>query len=187
MNLPLLQVDQLQVGYSVPVIGPLSFHVNEGEVIGLAGPNGTGKSTLLKALANSVHVFAGEIRERAGLTIGWMEQHPTQLPEMPFDGWEYLRFTGANGTPPEPLASWLDQRVDALSGGQFQLLCLWSVLGGNADLLLLDEPTNNLDQHSASIVEDALRADQGKRAVLVVSHERGFLDRVAHRVLEADG
>lgn len=184
MSLPLLQVDQLQAGYAVPVIGPLSFHVNQGEVIGLAGPNGTGKSTLLKAVADSVHIFAGEIRKRTDLTIGWMEQHPVRLPEMPFNGWEYLRFTEASTTPPEPLTSWLDQRVDALSGGQYQLLCLWSVLAGDADLLLLDEPTNNLDQHSASIVEHALKADQGKRAVVVVSHERGFLDRVAHRVVE---
>jgi zinc transport system ATP-binding protein len=187
MSLPLLQVDQLQVGYAAPVIGPLSFHVNQGEVIGLAGPNGTGKSTLLRAVADSVHVFAGEIRKRAGLTIGWMEQHPAQLPEMPFNGWEYLCFTEVDGTPPEPLASWLDQRVDALSGGQYQLLCLWSVLGGNTDLLLLDEPTNNLDQNSASLVEEVLRADQGERAVLVVSHERDFLERVAHRVLEVTG
>ena len=126
----------------------------------------------------------GEIRKRADINIGWMEQHPVRLPEMPFNGWEYLRYTEASATPPEPLASWLDQRVDALSGGQYQLLCLWSVLGGSADLLLLDEPTNNLDRHSAGIVEHALQGNQGERAVLVVSHERSFLERVSHRVLE---
>jgi len=186
MSLPILQVDQLQAGYETPVVGPLSFHVNQGDVIGIAGPNGTGKSTLLKAVANGVHIFAGEIRKRADLNVAWMDQHPVQLPEMPFSGWEYLRFTEADRAPPEFLARWLDQRVDALSGGQYQLLCLWSVLGGHADLLLLDEPTNNLDQHSARVIEDALKADQGSRAVLVVSHERGFLERVAHRVLEVD-
>lgn len=185
MTLPLLELDALEAGYASPVLGPLSFEVMPGEVIGISGANGTGKSTLLKAVANGVHVFAGEIRKRAGLELGWMTQQPARLPEMPFSGWEYLRFTRADQTaPPELMNRWLDQRVDSLSGGQFQLLCLWSVINGSGDLLLLDEPTNNLDQNGAEVVEQALRTDQGERSVLLVSHERAFLERVSDRVLE---
>jgi ATPase subunit of ABC transporter with duplicated ATPase domains len=114
-----------------------------------------------------------------------MVQQPARLAEMPFSGWEYLRFTrGTSGQPPELMARWLDQRVDSLSGGQFQLLCLWSVLNGSGELLLLDEPTNNLDQDAMQAVVTSLCADQGNRAVLVVSHERQFLEQVANRVLE---
>ena len=185
MSLPLLQVEELEAGYHAPVMGPLSFQVNPGEIVGLAGPNGTGKSTLLKAVANGVHVFAGEIRKRAGLEIGWMVQQPVRLTEMPFSGWEYLRFTrGTAGQPPALMTRWLDQRVDSLSGGQFQLLCLWSVLNGSGELLLLDEPTNNLDQDAVQVVMSSLCEDQGNRAVVVVSHERQFLEQVADRVLE---
>jgi zinc transport system ATP-binding protein len=185
VSLPLLQVEDLEAGYTAPVMGPLSFQVNPGEVIGLSGPNGTGKSTLLKAVANGVHVFGGEIRKRADLEIGWMVQQPVRLAEMPFSGWEYLRFTrGTNTTPPELMRGWLNQRVDSLSGGQFQLLCLWSVLSGSGELVLLDEPTNNLDRDAEQVVVESLTADQGDRAVVVVSHERHFLEQVASRVLE---
>lgn len=188
MTLPLVQVDQLEAGYGTPVVGPLSFVVEPGEVIGLTGPNGAGKSTILKAIANGVHVFSGEIRKRDLMEIGWMEQHPARLVEMPFSGWEYLRYTGAREQdPPERMAIWLDQRVDSLSGGQFQILYLWAVLAGTAELLLLDEPTNNLDEESSAIVEQALKAVRGRRAALVVSHERKFLETVSHRVLEVPG
>jgi ATPase subunit of ABC transporter with duplicated ATPase domains len=188
LTLPLLQVDQLEAGYATPVVGPLSFQVEPGEVIGLSGPNGTGKSTILKAVADGAQIFSGEIRKRDQMEIGWMEQHPARLAEMPFSGWEYLRYTGANRqNPPGRMLGWLDQRVDSLSGGQFQMLCLWAVLGGPAELLLLDEPTNNLDQEGAAIVEHVLKTDQSPRAVLVVSHERKFLEAVSHRVLEVSG
>jgi zinc transport system ATP-binding protein len=181
----LLEVRELVAGYAEPVIGPLSFQVHAGEVIGISGPNGSGKSTLLKALGNGVRVFSGAVERRPDLYVGWVEQQPQRLPEMPFSGWEFLRFCNADQPAPPPyLSQCLNQRVDSLSGGQYQLLSVWAVLGGPAELLLLDEPTNNLDRQGEQVVEETLNADQGQRAVLVVSHELRFLERISDRVLE---
>jgi len=183
----LIRAEDLEVGYAQPVVGPLSFTVLPGEVVGLAGPNGSGKSTVLKALANHVRVFAGNMHRRSELTIGWLQQQPLQLPEMPFNGWEYLRYARAADAPPAHLAAWLDQRVDSLSGGQFQLLNVWAVLSSVAELLLLDEPTNNLDVEGEQILANTLKQLEQRRGVLLVSHDRAFLERVCDRVLEVGG
>ena len=180
----LLEVHSLEAGYAAPVVGPVSLHVDPGEIIGLVGPNGSGKSTLLKAIANHVRIFKGEIWCNPSATIAWMDQRPVRLPEMPFDGWEYLHYAAATGEPPPPhLQGWLDQRVDSLSGGQFQLLRCWTALGTDADLVLLDEPTNNLDRKSEEILMEVLTREFEERSVLVVSHDGAFLERVCDRVI----
>ena len=184
MSGELISTHGLVVGYEAPVVGPFDLTVMPGEVVGLAGPNGSGKSTLLKALANHVRVFAGQVQRQPGIQLGWLQQQSERLPEMPFNGWEYLRFAGAREAPPPHLAQWLPQRVDALSGGQFQLLCVWSVLGSDAELLLLDEPTTNLDLEGEQIPCRVLGRDQGERGVLLVSHDHAFLKGVCSRVLE---
>ena len=113
-----------------------------------------------------------------------MEQHPVRLPEMPFDGWEYLHFAEAErAEPPERLREWLDQRIDSLSGGQFQLLRCWSVLATDAALVMLDEPTNNLDVESERALTEVLSSNRPDRGVLLVSHDRQFLERVCDRVM----
>ena len=178
MSDALIHAEELEVGYAQPVVGPLSFAVMPGEVVGLAGPNGSGKSTVHNALADHVRVFAGSMHRRSELTIGWLQQQPLQLPEMPFNGWEYLSFARATEPPPAHLAAWLDQRVDSLSGGQYQLLNVWAVLGSVADLLLLDEPTNNLDLEGEQILANTLKQLEQRRGVLLVSHDRAFLERV---------
>jgi ATPase subunit of ABC transporter with duplicated ATPase domains len=185
MTETLLEIDAVETGYAHPVIGPLSLRVGRGEIVGLAGPNGTGKSTLLKAIADTAQIFGGHITRKPGLTLAWMEQQHVRLGQMPFNGWEYLRYANAERHPPPPrLSGWLDQRVDSLSGGQFQLLSCWAALGTAAELVLLDEPTNNLDEESMSTLRDLLTERRGDRAVLLVSHERAFLEQVCSRVLE---
>ena len=185
MDRSLLRVRAVVAGYAAPVVGPFSLEVSCGDVIGLAGPNGTGKSTLLKAFASGARIFSGEVEKKPGLTIGWQQQQPVFPLGMPFTGRDYLRCAQANfDAIPSRLARWLDKRVDALSGGQFQLLSVWAVLGGFCDLVLLDEPTNNLDPEGAAILTDALQRDLGHRAVLLVSHERDFLEGACSRVLE---
>lgn len=78
----------------------------------------------------------------------------------------------------------LPQRLDRLSGGQHQLLCVWAALAGPGRLVLLDEPTNNLDPTHMALLAQMLAARAADRAVLLVSHERAFLDAHCTRVLE---
>jgi zinc transport system ATP-binding protein len=185
MNEVLLELDEVETGYTRAVVGPLSLRINRGEIVGLGGPNGAGKSTLLKAVADDAQIFAGHIRRKPGLTLAWMEQEDVRLGQMPFNGWEYLRFADADeNAPPSRLREWLHQRVDSLSGGQFQLLRCWRALGTRAELVLLDEPTNNLDEESLGTLRDLLMQRRNDRAIMLVSHDRDFLEQVCSRVLD---
>jgi zinc transport system ATP-binding protein len=116
---------------------------------------------------------------------------------MPVTARELLRFAGASLQDiPAALEAVSSRRIDRLSGGQYQLLCVWAALAGRANLILLDEPTNNLDpEREALLTEmliqirpvrpDASSAQPGPgRSVLLVSHERRFLDGACSRVIE---
>lgn len=186
----LVHAEGLVVGYGQPVLGPLDLTVARGEVVGVWGPNGVGKSTLLKAIAGSARVFAGRLERSPDLRLAYQTQQPHRPAEVPLTGAELLASSGVRAEPPARLAEWLGQRVDALSGGQFQLLTVWANLAGGADLVLLDEPSNNLDPTSMGLLAELLGgmdAELTSRAlpgVLLVSHERDFLERISHRVLE---
>jgi zinc transport system ATP-binding protein len=180
----LLRVAGLVAGYSRPVVGPLSFSVAAGEVVGLWGANGTGKSTVLNAIGHGARVFGGSVRRAPGLTLAYQEQQPVRLPVMPLTGRDIMRAAGAeHREAPAALAAISAGRIDALSGGQYQLLCVWAALGSAMDLVLLDEPTNNLDPPTETFLIEILAAERGRRAVLLVSHERRFLDAACSRVL----
>ena len=180
----LLRVEGLVAGYGRPVVGPLSFSVAAGEVVGLWGANGIGKSTVLNAIGRGARVFGGSVRRAPGLTLAYQEQQPVRLPVMPLTGIDIMRAAGASHREAPPgLATIASQRIDALSGGQYQLLCVWAVLGSAMDLVLLDEPTNNLDPPTEALLIEILAAERGRRAVLLVSHERRFLDAACSRVL----
>lgn len=185
MSQPLLSVNGLVAGYKQPVIGPVSFCVNPGEVVGLWGANGCGKSTLLGAIANKARIFEGQLEQKSGLTLAWQMQQPVQLDEMPLNGHDYLRYAKAGReAPPARMLPWLDRRIDTLSGGQFQILAVWAILAGWTDLVLLDEPTNNLDPQGRKTLGAILKSEQGMRAVLLVSHEYDFLHQACDRVIE---
>ncbi|WP_300971610.1 ABC transporter ATP-binding protein [Thiocapsa sp.] len=197
MSGPLLRVEGLVAGYGRPVVGPVSFDVAPGEVVGLWGANGCGKSTLLNAIADRADRLAGRILRMPGLLIAYQAQQPVRLPSMPVTGHELLRFAGASlHDMPTAIQSVLRRRIDRLSGGQYQLLCVWAAIAGRADLILLDEPTNNLDPAREALLIEMLtpsrlarrdasgaqpRADRG---VLVVSHERRFLEDACSRMIE---
>lgn len=181
----LLRVDGLTAGYRTPVVGPISFEVRAGETLGLTGPNGCGKSTVLGALIGSVRVFSGTIVRKPGARVMVQSQRPTRLPEMPLTGHELLHLTRAKDrNAPASLQPLLDPRIDRLSGGQFQLLQVWAALGSPADLVYLDEPTNNMDPATVELLGRLLRDGQAGRGVVVVSHEREFVARVATRIVE---
>jgi len=182
----LIEVRNLVAGYASPVVGPLSFALARGEVLGLTGANGCGKSTLLAALAGGVRIFAGEVRRAPGVQLTVQTQMQPDFAGVPLSGGELLRLTGASpaGLPPW-LADRLGERLDRLSGGQRQYLHLWACLQAPGDVVLLDEPTNNLDPAGVAHLAGALRARAAAGAgLIVVSHDAGFVAAACGRSLQ---
>jgi zinc transport system ATP-binding protein len=187
----LLQIEDLVAGWARPVVGPVSLRLAPGEVVGLWGANGSGKSTLLAAIAGGARCFAGRVRRTPGVELAVQPQAPVRFTPLPVTGRELLGIAGALGGSnpgasrlPSSLQRLLPQRLDRVSGGQHQLLSVWAALAGRGQLVLLDEPTNNLDPTHTALLGEILKTRAADRAVLLVSHERAFLDAHCTRVLE---
>lgn len=182
---PLLKVEGLTAGYDRPVVGPVSFSVYQGEIVGVRGRNGAGKSTLLNAIAGSARIFSGRVDKRPGLRVSHQQQSPLPLSDVPLSGQELLGLTGATA---ERLPEWIQplvkRRLDRLSGGQLQFLQVWACLKAPVELILLDEPTNNVDPPGTQHMAEELIRMQPAHAVLVISHDQHFLQRICTRTLE---
>ncbi len=182
---PLLEVEALVAGYARPVVGPVSFTLARGEVLGLIGANGAGKSTVLAALLGGARTFSGNVRRAPGSVVTLQTQQQPDVAGVPLSGRELLHLTGAAATGLPPwLGERLDLRLDQLSGGQRQFLHLWACLQAQGDVVLLDEPTNNLDPDGVDFLATVLhaRAEAGAGLVLV-SHDAAFVDRTCDRVV----
>ena len=186
---PLLQLSTVIAGWQQPVGGAVSLTLAAGEIVGLAGPNGVGKSSLLALIAGGgARCFGGELRRAPGLRINWQRQEVPPFAGLPINGHELLALTGARaeGLPPW-LADRLDLRIDQLSGGQRHFLALWAVLQAPGDLVLLDEPTNHLDTAGVAWLAEHLRDRAAAGAgLLVVSHDADFLARACDRILRLE-
>ncbi len=181
----LLRVTDLRAGYRTPVVGPVNFTVEAGEILGFNGPNGAGKSTVMKAIAGGARVFSGSLGRRPGLRVAHQHQNPMPLEDIPVSGRELLQLTGAGEDGlPEWIRPLLGQRLDRLSGGQLQFLQVWACIDAPVDLALLDEPTNNLDRKGIAYLLEELPRRRSKLAMVLISHDRDFLDAVCHRVVE---
>ena len=166
----------------------LDITIRAGDRIGIVGINGSGKSTLLSVLAGSTEPESGEVRRGSVVRAATLEQgaslHGGTLREAlvvdsEAEAWEVEAVADRLG-----LGDAFDLPVEALSGGQVKRAALARALVSEADLLVLDEPTNHLDIDSIAWLEDRLAAFRG--ALLVVTHDRHFLDRVTTRILELD-
>lgn len=181
----LLRIEQLVVGWQQPTTRPFDLSLAAGEIVGLTGPNGVGKSTLLAVLAGRAKVFSGRLEQQPGLRLALQTQDVPPVDGLPLSGRELLTLTGAgaSGLPPW-LAGRLDIRLDRLSGGQRHYLALWAILQAPADLVLLDEPTNNLDTAGVAHLTAHLRerAEAGA-GIIVVSHDAAFIEAVCDRAI----
>ncbi len=181
----LVSFDNAVLGYQRPIIGPLNLVVEPGERVGIWGPNGCGKSTLLRYFTGSSRLLKGSIKRSPGLTIAYQPQRPVHPGEIPLSGAEYLKLMQADAEQvPARIQPFLDTRLDRLSGGQFQILSTWANLASHGELVLLDEPTNNLDPDAIDLLADTVMSMPHSHGLIVVSHERDFINRVASRVIE---
>ena len=181
----LVVLDRVEAGYERPVVGPFSLAIEPGEVVAITGPNGAGKTTLLNAITGVARVFAGTVGRQPRLRVSHHAQSPLPVNNVPLSGRELLALTRADLTSlPDVVRPLLSRRLSELSGGQLQILQVWAGLAAPVDLVLLDEPTNNLDAAAVAMLEAAIKARPAGRAIIIVSHDRRFVEAVASRVTE---
>ncbi len=181
----LLTMDQVVAGYTTPVVGPVSFSILPGQVLGLGGHNGAGKSTLLRAITGISRIFSGSIRRATGLMLCHQWQRPELPPELALLGRELYALLGAEPErAPELIRPLMQRPLYRLSSGQFQMLQTLACLCSPARLVLMDEPTNNLDGRALDALSAILHDLDPARAVLLVSHEKAFLQQHCTRMIE---
>ena len=171
-----------------------AFSINEGEKVGLIGINGTGKSTLLKIVAGLEEPDAGTVVRGRNLYIRYLAQNPIFPPDLTVldcviqENKAHEQLWDLEGEAKTILnrlgITEYDAVISTLSGGQKKRVALASVLLSTADLLVLDEPTNHLDSAMADWLEEYLKNFRG--ALLMITHDRYFLDSVTNRIVELD-
>jgi len=189
LSASLIRTEQLVAGWQQPATAPLDLALAAGQILGLTGPNGVGKTTVLSALAGRAKCFSGRINLRPGLRLALQTQDVPPVDGLPLCGRELLALTQAStdGLPPW-LFERLDLRLDRLSGGQRHYLALWAILQAPADVVLLDEPTNNLDAAGCEHLASALRQRVANGAAIVlVSHDDAFVTAVCDQVVVLKG
>ncbi|WP_340135835.1 ABC-F family ATP-binding cassette domain-containing protein [Bacillus cereus] len=186
-----LQVNDATIGYDEnPIIEHVTMRLTRGDSVALVGPNGIGKSTLLKSIVNKLPLLNGDVSFGSNVSVGYYDQEQANLTsskrvlnelwdEYPLQPEKEIRtilgnflFTGDDVLKP----------VSSLSGGQKARLALVKLMMQKSNLLILDEPTNHLDLNSKEILENALIDYPG--TLLFVSHDRYFINRVTTTVVE---
>ncbi|MBT2638903.1 ABC-F family ATP-binding cassette domain-containing protein [Bacillus sp. ISL-39] len=188
-----LKVNTLAVGYQNDIVSEnISFNLSRGDSTALVGPNGVGKSTLLKTIVEKLPSINGNIQYGSNVSIGYYDQEQAELSsnkkvlnelwdEYPLKSEKEIRTVLGNF-----LFSGDDvlKIVSTLSGGEKARLALAKLMLQNSNFLILDEPTNHLDLDSKEVLENALIDYPG--TILFVSHDRYFINRIATKVLELD-
>ena len=193
-----LEVDGLQKAYGDKLlIDDLSFKIPPGAIVGIIGPNGAGKSTLFKMITGQDHPDHGEIRIGETIDLGYVDQSRDDLDpkknvwEEISDGLDMIQL-GKQQMPSRAYVGAFnfkggDQQkgVGTLSGGERNRVHLAKMLKKGANMILLDEPTNDLDVDTLRSLEEAIQRFPG--VVMVISHDRWFLDRLATHIIAYEG
>jgi ATP-binding cassette subfamily F protein uup len=188
-----------------PVVKNLSLIVSRGDRIGLIGPNGAGKTTLIKLILGTLEPDSGSVRLGTNLQPAYFDQLRAQLSD-PLDpektvaetiapGSDWVDLPGSKGTERKHVMTYLadflfpprraQSPVRMLSGGERNRLLLARLFARPANVLVLDEPTNDLDIESLELLEAALQDYAG--TLLLVSHDRSFLDNIVTQTIAAEG
>ncbi|SHI39938.1 ABC-F family ATP-binding cassette domain-containing protein [Lutispora thermophila] len=185
-----LKLENLSKAFSRPLFNNLSLEIKRGDKIALLGPNGIGKTTLLKIIAGKIRPDEGTVRFGTSVFTAYYDQEQESLNhnKMIIDEvWDV--YPGLNETAiRNALAAFLFKgedvfkEISVLSGGEKSRIALLKLMLSKANFLLLDEPTNHLDMESKGVLEEALSGYTG--TVLFVSHDRYFINKVANKVVE---
>jgi ATP-binding cassette subfamily F protein uup len=187
---PLLKLDAIRLTFGgTPLLDGADLSVTAGDRIALVGRNGSGKSTLLKVAAGLVEAQDGEVFRHPSATIRYLPQAPD------FDGFATVRAYAEAGRGPaddphrvtyllEHLGLTGEEDPKTLSGGEARRAALARVLAPEPDILLLDEPTNHLDLATIEWLEEELQ--RSKSAIVLISHDRRFLERVSRATVWLD-
>lgn len=186
-----LSIENLSVSYNeYNVFNNVFMKIYKGDKAGIIGPNGIGKSTLLKVIANKLNDYDGTIDIGHYVNIGYYDQEQSSLDDentVIDEIWDYnpdLNYYEIRSMLAQFLFNGDDlfKIVGELSGGEKSRLSLLKLMTSNANFLLMDEPTNHLDIDSKEMLEDALLNYEG--TVLVVSHDRYFLNKIANNIFD---
>lgn len=188
----LLSAENISKNYGMKqLLDGVSVYLNEGDRIGIIGINGTGKSTLLKILAGTVHPDSGNISSKPNLQISYLPQDPEMngeftvieqvLADMPSE-YREIRDYEARSMLNKLGITDFSAKISTLSGGQRKRVALASALIHPADVLVLDEPTNHLDSEMVTWLENWLNKFSG--GIVMITHDRYFLERVVTRITE---
>ncbi len=199
----LLNAENISKGYSDrQLLDSASLAVNEGDKIGLIGVNGTGKSTLLKIIAGLSFPDSGTVTRAGGVRVAYLPQNPVFEPdatvlEQVMKGVAIKEDQADQANLRQQADEFecktiltklglfdYDAKIHLLSGGQKRRVALACALAAEAEILILDEPTNHIDSEMVDWLESYLKRFQG--AVLMVTHDRYFLERVVNRIVELD-
>lgn len=190
----LLSAEKIEKSYGIkPLLEGASLYLSRGDKVGVVGLNGMGKSTLLKIIAGVEQYDSGSITKIPHLVIHYLPQQPdmqagnTVLQQVFLGASEELRQMKeyeAKSILTKLGISDFQQDVSTLSGGQKKRVAIASALATPCDLLILDEPTNHLDHHMVAWLEQTLQKFRG--ALLMITHDRYFLDRVSNKILEVN-
>ncbi len=190
----LLSAENIKKSYTEkPLITDVTITIDSSDKIGLIGVNGTGKSTLLKILAGVVEAEGGTITKSRELRPAYLPQNPPYDPELTVaeQAAKYMEEAGSTAQQYQCNAMLtklgvfnFDQKMGELSGGQRKRVAMAAVLASEHNLLILDEPTNHLDSDMINWLENYLI--NYKNAILMITHDRYFLDRVTNRIVEIE-
>lgn len=197
----ILTVDEITKAYGErKIFDQASFFLHEGEKAGILGINGTGKTTLLRMIVGEDEPDTGNIIMAKGKVISYLPQNPVFDPDenmlsavLHFENYDSSiqktdQLAGSESDAKAMLSKLgvtdFDKTCGQLSGGERKRLALVKTLMAPADILILDEPTNHLDQSMADWLEERLKSF--KKTILMITHDRYFLDSVCNRILEVD-
>ncbi|MBF7020615.1 ABC-F family ATP-binding cassette domain-containing protein [Staphylococcus sp. 18_1_E_LY] len=185
-------INQLKIGYEEPITNPISLEITKGDHIAIIGPNGIGKSTLIKTIAEKQHALAGEITTGANLKIGYYDQKQAEFKstktilDYVWDQYPTMNEKDIRAVLGRFLFVQEDVKkiINDLSGGEKARLQLALLMLERNNVLILDEPTNHLDIDSKEMLEQALQDFDG--TIIFVSHDRYFINQLANKIFDLD-